>query len=479
MTRAFRVGLFALTMAVWGAGAVTAILLPGSVIAHETVRETFMNAFVKVEPREVHLVIRVPLRVLEAAKFPLTGREVDLANAEPAIERALAAVAREITISEDGHGLMPTRAAGRLSLPSDRSFETYAKAAQHVSRAVAAGTVIYADQGHFDGHLTYAITSPSSRFSVRTTLAPELKDYLKLSIRYMPLGEEGRPMVITSRSGTVSVDPTWHQAAAGFVVLGIGHILGGVDHLLFLLCLVIPLRGLRQILAVVTAFTVAHSVTLLGSAYSLAPEGAWFPPFVETVIAASIVYMALENIVGADLRRRWLITGLFGLVHGFGFSYGLKENLQFAGRHLLVSLFSFNVGIEIGQVLVLAVMLPALALLLRYVLVGRIGMIILSAIVANVAWDWLIERGDVLWRVEWPRLDAAGLASVARWVAGVLLAAGGASLLVRRLRAGRRSALPPRDRGELPASPSRLWAWAAGAWSRLSARGFARKGSAP
>jgi hypothetical protein len=220
-------------------------------------------------------------------------------------------------------------------------------------------------------------------------------------------------------------------------------------------------------------------VTLLGSAYSLAPEGAWFPPFVETVIAASIVYMALENIVGADLRRRWLITGLFGLVHGFGFSYGLKENLQFAGRHLLVSLFSFNVGIEIGQVLVLVVMLPALALLLRYVLVGRIGMIILSAIVANVAWDWMVERGDVLWRVEWPRLDAAGLASVARWLAGVLLAAGGASLLVKRLRAGRRSALPPHEQGEPPASPSRLWAWAAGTWSRLSGRGFARKGSAP
>jgi hypothetical protein len=144
--------------------------------------------------------------------------------------------------------------------------------------------------------------------------------------------------------------------------------------------------------------------------------------------------MALENILGADLGRRWLVTGLFGLVHGFGFSYGLKENLQFAGRHLLVSLFSFNVGIEIGQLLVLAVMLPVLAVVLRYLLIGRIGMIVLSAIVAHVGWHWMIERGDLLWRVEWPRLDAAGLATLARWVAGVLLAAGGAGLLVKRLR---------------------------------------------
>ena len=119
--------------------------------------------------------------------------------------------------------------------------------------------------------------------------------------------------------------------------------------------------------------------------------------------------MALENIVGADAGRRGLIAGLFGLAHGFGFSYGLRENLQFAGRHLLVSLVSFNVGIEIGQLLVLAVMLPALAVLLRYVLVGRVGAIVLSAIVAHVGWHWMIERGDVLWRMQWPVPDAAWL----------------------------------------------------------------------
>ena len=140
------------------------------------------------------------------------------------------------------------------------------------------------------------------------------------------------------------------RAASAFTGLGIAHILTGYDHLLFLLCLVIPLRGWRQILSVITVFTAAHSFTLLGSAFNLAPSGTWFPPFVETAIAASIVYMALENIMGVNLERRVLITGLFGLVHGFGFSYGLQENFQFAGTHLLVSLFAFNVGIELGQI---------------------------------------------------------------------------------------------------------------------------------
>ena len=92
------------------------------------------------------------------------------------------------------------------------------------------------------------------------------------------------------------------QAARGFVVLGVGHILSGIDHLLFLLCLIIPFRQIRGLIPVITAFTLGHSVTLLGSAFNIAPRGSWFPPFVETAIAASIVYMALENVVGANLR---------------------------------------------------------------------------------------------------------------------------------------------------------------------------------
>ena len=104
----------------------------------------------------------------------------------------------------------------------------------------------------------------------------------------------------------------------------------------------------------VTSFTVAHSVTLIASAYDWRPAALWFPPLVETLIAASIVYMALENIVGARRRRRWLITFAFGLVHGFGFSFALRETLQFAGSHLLTALLAFNLGVELGQLVVLA-----------------------------------------------------------------------------------------------------------------------------
>ena len=216
------------------------------------------------------------------------------------------------------------------------------------------------------------------------------------------------------------------------MILGVEHILSGIDHLLFLLCLVIPVVRLRQVVPIVTAFTVAHSFTLIGSAYGVGPDGPWFPPFVETAIAATILYMALENILGGDVRRRWLITGIFGLVHGFGFSYGLKENLQFAGRHLLVSLLTFNVGIEIGQLAVLAVLLPVLLLLRRSALAGHAGVVVLSGIVAHTAWHWMIERGQALRTVRWPKMDLVALATLTRWVAGIALAALIAHWIVRR-----------------------------------------------
>ena len=230
---------------------------------------------------------------------------------------------------------------------------------------------------------------------------------------YEPLGMSGR----------ANLDPRWHQAALVFVGLGFSHILG-VDHLLFLFCLAIPFRRFRPLLMVVTAFTVAHSVTLIMAAYELGPTGTWFPPLVETLIAASIVYMALENIVAGNLRRRGILTLAFGLVHGFGFSFALRETFQLAGSHPLVSLLSFNIGVELGQILVLAVTVPALALLFRHVVAERLGTILLSVLIALTGWYWMSARASVLWQIGLPVPDAVLLATFAQWLMLLMLAGG-------------------------------------------------------
>jgi hypothetical protein len=417
----------------------------GPATAHEFALESVLNAFVRLDGDRAHLVVRVPLHLLGSTAFPAnTRRELELDRAAPAAERALALIGRHLHLREDGAPLTSATAVGRLALPSDRSFASWEDAVAHVASPVAPGTVIYLEQGFFDAHVTYPIRSARADFTIRTTLAAGLGDHVKLVVRFLPLEGAARTYQLTSRSGWVALDPRWHRAAWVFVKAGVHHILSGVDHLLFLLCLAIPFRRLWSLVPVITAFTAAHSVTLIGSALGLAPAGAWFPPLVEALIAASIVYMALENIVAADLRRRWLITGAFGLVHGFGFSFALREELQFAGSHLLVSLLAFNVGVELGQLAVLLIALPALVLLFRpapMAPMARWGVVILSALLAHTGWHWMVDRAEALRRVGWPELDLAGLGTLARWLFIALLLGG---LAWWGTRAKGRGALTPR-----------------------------------
>ncbi len=404
------------------------VLCLPEVSAHDLPLQTIVNAFVKIDQDQAHLVVRVPLDLLQSVPFPLKGNVYDLPRSSAAMQEALSQIARGVAIWENGVRLRPQSAAGQLTLPVDRSFENYDSAVKAIAEPTPPDEAIYYNQGYLDAHFVYPIHAPQSVFTIRMLIAADLGDISKLIVRYMPLNETSRAFVITAASGRVALSPRWYQAASGFVLLGIEHILSGMDHLLFLFCLIIPYRSFRGLIAVITAFTIAHSITLIGTAYGMAPVGRWFPPFVETAIAMSIVYMALENIVGSDLRRRWVITGVFGLVHGFGFSYAMKDSLQFAGNHLLLSLLSFNIGIEIGQLAVLSVMLAALWLLRRVkALSDRTGVVVLSAIVAHTAWHWMLDRYQALRLVGLPKIDADSLVILARWVLAGLIVVGAAT----------------------------------------------------
>jgi hypothetical protein len=193
--------------------------------------------------------------------------------------------------------------------------------------------------------------------------------------------------------------------------------LNGLDHLLFLFCLVIPLRSIRALIPVISSFTVAHSITLISSAFGILPNSLWFPPLIETLIALSIVYMAFENIIGAKLEHRWMAAFGFGLVHGFGFSFLFSDTLQFAGGHLFSSLLAFNVGVEIGQLLVLILVIPLLNILFRRFVKERIGTILLSALLAHSAWHWMLDRGTQLnqFQFQMPLLDTVFFVALMRW----------------------------------------------------------------
>ena len=152
------------------------------------------------------------------------------------------------------------------------------------------------------------------------------------------------------------------RGLTSFVLLGVEHILTGWDHLLFLVVLLLRGGGWRSLAKIITAFTVAHSVTLALAVLDVItlPDR-----LVEAVIALSIAAVAAENlVVNPVVSRRWVVSFCFGLVHGFGFSAALRE-LGLPAHGLLLSLFGFNAGVEAGQALVVAVALPSLALLRR------------------------------------------------------------------------------------------------------------------
>lgn len=394
--------------------------------AHDIPSDVLVRILVKPDGDRLRVLLRVPMAAMQDIPFPERGPGyLDIPRAEPALrEAARQWIADAFGVYEDGERLDgQTLVAVRASIPSNRAFATFETALAHVTGPpLPDRTEIVWQQALLDALFEYPIRSEQSTFAIDPSLA-RLGIRTRTVLQFVLPDGAVRAFDYHGNPGLVLLDPRWHQAVFRFIGLGFDHILDGLDHLLFLACLVIPFRRIQPLVAIVTSFTLAHSVTLIASAFGFAPDALWFPPLVETVIALSILYMAVENMLGVRPRQRWLITFGFGLVHGFGFSFALRETLQFAGGHLLTSLLSFNVGVELGQLLVIALFVPALSLLFRFAVAERAGTILLSAIVAHTAWHWMTERGGQLFQFRWepslPVFDLALLAAAMRW--GMLL----------------------------------------------------------
>jgi hypothetical protein len=404
------------------------VALQPPLLAHEVPNEVSIVGFVRPEGQTLRLLLRVPLNSMRDIEIPMLPNQfLDFSRIDRALHDAATIWLRDyIELYENGNRLStPTVMAVRVSLPSDRSFESYDAALANLLTGPRLGqeTQIYWEQGMLDVAFEYPIASDQSDFSIRPGLT-RLGVQVNVVLRFLQPGKAERAFDIHADTGIVHLDPRWHQAFYLFAREGFFHILDGTDHLLFLLCLVIPFRRLKPLVIVITSFTVAHSVTLVASAFGMAPDSVWFPPLIETLIAISIVYMAFENIVGARLQRRWMVTFGFGLVHGFGFSFLLRERLQFAGDHLIASLLAFNVGVEIGQLVVLLVAIPVLSLIFRFVVAERIGTILMSALVAHTAWHWAGERGGMLVNYPIPAITLGGLAAFVRLLMVIVAAAG-------------------------------------------------------
>jgi hydrogenase/urease accessory protein HupE len=242
---------------------------------------------------------------------------------------------------------------------------------------------------------TYAC--PSASTSANVDLAA-LLDELPTGHRHMArLLAQDRDVVLFHGVSTLTLSPgaadapppAPHAGAPQLFRMGIEHILTGYDHLLFLLGLVLIAPRVRSLLPVVTAFTVAHSITL-----GVAVLGLWTPPssIVEPAIALSIVYVGVENVLSSgSVGKRWRITFPFGLIHGFGFASALRE-LALPRQAVPVALLSFNLGVEAGQLVVLAAMIPLVVLARRARWIEGARASVPSLGVAAIGAVWFVAR---------------------------------------------------------------------------------------
>ena len=237
-----------------------------------------------------------------------------------------------------------------------------------------------------EGHRQFLVFTDESGFVTAKKLLSARDATLVLS-----RPERGPPGEGGPAAGLPAPSPSTPTILA-FIHLGVEHIWTGYDHLLFLFALLLVCRGFRSIGAVVTCFTLAHSLTLALATLDWVRVS---PRLVEPMIAASIVFVGAENLIkrGEEPRGRWALTFGFGLVHGFGFASVLRDlGVGQGGQGVLLPLFSFNAGVELGQIAVAAVVLPLVWWLRRWEKFVRYGIPALSVAVTLAGLYWLVQR---------------------------------------------------------------------------------------
>jgi len=414
-------------------GAALLIALPASLPAHEVPARVGVRAYVAPAADRVRLAVQIPMDAVRDIEWPRRANAsgpgtLDVPRVGPYLEDAAQLWIADAVRLRDGSRVLPPAkvVAVRAALPSDGAFARYTTATESILGAPL-DPVVEIDplQLRLEALLEVPTEGPVTDLVLETQWAHLGQQTTTVLQLVQPDGTE-RIFTWVGDAGPVPLDPRWWQAAGRFVREGIQHLLGGLDHLLFLFLLVLPLRALRPLIGVVTAFTAAHSLTLFAAALGYAPSALWFPPLVEVLIAASIVYTAAENLLGAGMGHRWRLAFGFGLIHGFGFSAALGNTLQFAGRHLVSSLLAFNVGLELAQVAVVAVAVPLLTWLFNRGVPERGGVLLASALVAHEAWHWMTARWATFqaFPVTWPTFDTLFLMDLVRLLTLLALALG-------------------------------------------------------
>jgi hypothetical protein len=428
--------------------------------AHDIPDEIAVQSYVRPQQNQLQVLLRIPLLAVADANLPKDGTGyLALQYIDPALREAANQISNGIVFLEGDERLTRYDIAGaRISLPSDRSFDSYEGATAGVRGAKLPDTTkVYYNQGFLDLELHFPIRSQNSAFSMRVLFGRGLANRTATYINFIRPDGEVRAFRIHDDTPLVRLDPKAHQAAAVFLQAGFYRFLDGLDHLLFVVVLALPFRRARDLIKPFAAFAVAHSLTLTLAAFGLATIDSWFAPTIGALIALSLVYVSIENGVGTGFpytpgehpsrslfRHRSIVALVFGFFHGLGFAIALQDSLQFAGSHPIAALLAYNVGLELGTLIILAIALPAANLIFSSIISERAGIIVSSVLIGHAGWHWMTERLAIAQLSSWPVLDLNLLLTVVRWLLALTVVGGALWFLAGLVRK------KPADADELP-----------------------------
>ena len=403
--------------------------------AHDIPDEIAVQSYVRPQQNQLQVLLRIPLLAIADANLPKDGTGY---LAMPYLDGALREAANQISngivfLEGDERLVRYEMANARISLPSDRSYDTYEGALARVRGAKLPDTTkVYYNQGFLDLELHYPIQSDQSAFSMRVLFGTGLANRTATYINFIRPDGAVRAFRIHDDTPLVRLDPKAHQAGWVFLKAGFYRFLDGLDHLLFVIVLALPFRRVRDLVKPFIAFAVAHSLTLGLAAFGMAAVDTWFVPTIGAMIALSLVYVSIENGVGQTafgprcLRHRWVVALVFGLFHGLGFAIALQETLQFAGSHPIAALIAYNIGLELGTLIILAIVVPSASLLFANPAVERAGIVVASVLVGHASWHWMTDRMAIARLSSWPVMDLDLLLTVVRWLLALAVIGGAA-----------------------------------------------------
>jgi len=386
-----------------------------------------IRAYAAEQGGQLDVLVRMPLGAVKNVQFPVRPdtQTLDLAQMQTMLAGiAEHWVAANFEVRDRGVVIArPGVVAARLSIISDASFNSFALAHEHFAAApLATSEEVLWQQVWLDTHLRYPLASGAHV----VTIEPHVAQLgVNVTTQLTLVDERGeRALTFEGDPGAIFFSPRWRDTAAQFIGKGVSAVIGTADIAVFVFCLALPFRRLRDVLPATATFVSSLLVALIAVRSGLVSIDLWWRTLFDVLAAVALLLVAAANVINrVTPRRRALLALVAGLIFGCLSALRLEDVLQYAGDNRTLAGASYCIGMALVIVALIVVSIPLLRFLFSFGRAETLERIIVAALAADTAWGWLVERGELLQRIPLsPRIEE-GMASA------VTLAVFGAALL--------------------------------------------------